>query len=109
MLRVAGRGREGMLAVGIGRDSVSALRGLKQCRRHSFTEGPLLHKIIGVTGCAEPECRLPACVILMGATASGGFTFMRVFSSLIPSTCFIACLLFAWTRFVRHSCSYARK
>ena len=47
----------------------------------------------------------------MGATASGSVTFMRVFSSLIPSTCFIACLLFAWTnfklpRFVRHSCSY---
>ena len=29
----------------------------------------------------------------MGATASGGVTFMRVFSSLILSTCFIACLL----------------
>ena len=35
----------------------------------------------------------------MGATASGGVSFMRVFSSLIPSTCFIACLLFAWTNF----------
>ena len=51
---------------------------------------------------------------VMGTTASGGVTFMRAFSSLIPSTCFIACLLFAWTldklpRFVRHSCFYARK
>ena len=36
---------------------------------------------------------------VMGATASGGVTFMRVFSSLIPSTCFIAYLLFAWTNF----------
>ena len=35
----------------------------------------------------------------MGATASGGVTFMRVLSSLIPSTCSIACLLFAWTNF----------
>ena len=35
----------------------------------------------------------------MGATASGGVTFMRVFSFLIPSTWFIACLLFAWTNF----------
>ena len=34
-----------------------------------------------------------------GATASGGVTFMRAASSLIPSTCFIACLLFAWTNF----------
>ena len=33
------------------------------------------------------------------ATASGGATFMCAFSSLIPSTCFIACLLFAWTNF----------
>ena len=31
-----------------------------------------------------------------GAIASGGVTVMRAFSSLIPSTCFIACLLFAW-------------
>ena len=42
-----------------------------------------------------------------GATASGGVTFMRVFSSLIPSTCFIACLLFAWTNF--HSSLYTIK
>ena len=44
----------------------------------------------------------------MGATASGGVTFIRVFSSLIPRTCFIACLLLAqlalrldlcWTNF----------
>ena len=27
----------------------------------------------------------------MGATASGGVTLMRAFSSLIPSTCFISC------------------
>ena len=38
--------------------------------------------------------RVPSHIVLlriMGATASGGVTFMRVFSSLIPSTCFIAC------------------
>ena len=29
-----------------------------------------------------------------GATASGGVTLKRAASSLIPSTCFIACLLF---------------
>ena len=71
----------------------SALKGCKQCRRHSFTGIPLLRKINGVgfhrmsSSCA------------MGATASGGVTFMRAFSSLIPSACFIVCLLFAWTNF----------
>ena len=30
-----------------------------------------------------------------GATASGGVTFMHAVSFLMPSTCFIACLLFA--------------
>ena len=34
-----------------------------------------------------------------GATASDVVTFMRAASSLIPSTYFIACLLFAWTNF----------
>ena len=34
-----------------------------------------------------------------GATASGGVTFMRAASFLMPSTCFIACLLFACTNF----------
>ena len=29
----------------------------------------------------------------------GGVTFMRAASSLMPSTCFIVCLLFAWTNF----------
>ena len=29
-------------------------------------------------------------LFVMGATTSGGVTFMRVFSSLIPSTCFIS-------------------
>ena len=45
--------------------------------------------------------RVPSHVVLLrnGVTASGGVTFMRVFSSLIPSTCFIAYLLFAWTNF----------
>ena len=33
------------------------------------------------------------------ATASGGVTFMRAASFLMPSTCFIACLLFACTNF----------
>ena len=32
----------------------------------------------------------PACA--RGATASGGVVFMHAVSSLIPSTCFIACL-----------------
>ena len=34
-----------------------------------------------------------------GATASGGVTFMRAASFLMPSTCFIACLLFACTNY----------
>ena len=38
-------------------------------------------------------------LFVMGATTSGGVTFMRAFSSLLPSTCFIACLLFARTNF----------
>ena len=39
-------------------------------------------------------------LILVGCCIyGGGVTFMRAFSSLIPSTCFIACLLFAWTNF----------
>ena len=32
-----------------------------------------------------------------GATTSGGVTFMRAFSSLIPSTCFIAYEMYAQT------------
>ena len=32
------------------------------------------------------------------ATASGGVTFMRAVSFLMPSSCFIACLLFAWKK-----------
>ena len=34
-----------------------------------------------------------------GATASGGVTFMRAASFLIPNTCFIAFLLFDWINF----------
>ena len=37
-----------------------------------------MHVILQLLSCAR------------GATASGGVTFMRAFSSLIPNTCFIA-------------------
>ena len=45
--------------------------------------------------------RVPSHVIPVrkGCHRQCGVTVMRAASSLIPSTCFIACLLFAWTNF----------
>ncbi len=87
----------------IGWGSLGALEKARRARADTW-ERVRRAQEDGVMGRREAEEARQGAATLVQQAWSGGYkracvTFMHAVSLLMPSTCFIACLLFAWTNF----------